>query len=94
MAIRCELGWLCGGKCALLLTRDALPPRDPSAQIRSLANPGDVFSRIMNLMLDLAASGLVHCDCNEFNIIVSDSERVTLIDFPQMVSASHENAGR
>jgi len=34
----------------------------------------------------------VHCDFNEFNLLVDDEERVTLIDFPQMVSTSHLNA--
>lgn len=37
-------------------------------------------------------SGLVHCDFNEFNLLVDDSEVLTLIDFPQMVSTSHLNA--
>ena len=34
----------------------------------------------------------MHCDFNEFNLLVDDEERVTLIDFPQMVSTSHLNA--
>jgi hypothetical protein len=37
-------------------------------------------------------SGLVHCDFNEFNLLVDDDEVLTLIDFPQMVSTSHLNA--
>ena len=37
-------------------------------------------------------SSLVHCDFNEFNLMVSDSGQVTVIDFPQMVSTSHANA--
>ena len=40
----------------------------------------------------LLCSGLVHCDFNEFNLLVDDEEKVTLIDFPQMVSTSHLNA--
>ena len=35
----------------------------------------------------------MHCDFNEFNLLVDDDERVTLIDFPQMVSTSHLTAG-
>ena len=34
----------------------------------------------------------MHCDFNEFNLLVDDEEKVTLIDFPQMVSTSHLNA--
>ena len=37
-------------------------------------------------------TGLVHCDFNEFNLLVDDDEVLTLIDFPQMVSTSHLNA--
>ncbi|KAJ1451786.1 Rio2, N-terminal-domain-containing protein [Pelagophyceae sp. CCMP2097] len=36
---------------------------------------------------------LVHCDLNEFNLIVDANDAtVTLIDFPQLVSAKHANA--
>ena len=40
----------------------------------------------------LAAVGLIHCDFNEFNLLVDDEENVTMIDFPQMISTSHINA--
>ena len=46
----------------------------------------------MQLIVKFACHGLIHCDFNEFNILVSDSEEVTIIDFPQMVSTSHMNA--
>ena len=48
----------------------------------------------MGLLAKLARLGLIHCDFNEFNLFVStdDEERVTLIDFPQMISTSHANA--
>ena len=36
--------------------------------------------------------GLVHCDFNEFNVLLCDDGRLVAIDFPQMVSVSHENA--
>lgn len=32
----------------------------------------------------LALHGLVHCDFNEFNLMVDQSGQVTLIDFPQV----------
>lgn len=48
---------------------------------------------MMNMIIDLARHGLIHGDFNEFNIIFDESTRTfTLIDFPQMVSTSHENA--
>lgn len=48
---------------------------------------------MMNMVIDLARHGLIHGDFNEFNLILDeDSQSLTLIDFPQMVSTSHENA--
>ena len=48
---------------------------------------------MMNMVIDLARHGLIHGDFNEFNLIFNDATRTfTLIDFPQMVSTSHENA--
>jgi RIO kinase 2 len=46
----------------------------------------------MDLIHRLAACGLVHCDFNEFNLLINEREELTLIDFPQMVSVSHANA--
>jgi len=46
----------------------------------------------MNLILKLASYGLIHGDFNEFNLMISDTEDITIIDFPQMVSTSHPNA--
>jgi RIO-like serine/threonine protein kinase len=46
----------------------------------------------MDLIHRLAACGLVHCDFNEFNLLINEEEHLTLIDFPQMVSVSHANA--
>ncbi|KAK9902872.1 hypothetical protein WJX75_009355 [Coccomyxa subellipsoidea] len=63
----------------------------PLVQVR-LADPGAVYLQLMDMIADLAARGLVHCDFNEFNILVDEQGAVTLIDFPQMVSTSHANA--
>ena len=39
----------------------------------------------MELISRLAAKGLVHCDFNEFNLLIDqDSEELTMIDFPQV----------
>jgi RIO kinase 2 len=61
-------------------------------KVPSLENPGKVFARIMDIMIRLARCGLVHCDFNEFNMFLDDDDRVTIIDFPQMVSVDHPNA--
>lgn len=41
-----------------------------SVQIRELQNPDDVFDKILGLVIRLAEHGLIHCDFNEFNIMV------------------------
>ena len=61
-------------------------------QIKALQDTEKVYNDIMSLPVRLGRAGLVHCDFNEFNILVGDDETVTLIDFPQMVSSSHPNA--
>lgn len=57
-----------------------------------MKNPEAVYSELMNLIVRLANSGLIHSDFNEFNLMIDDQEKITLIDFPQMVSTSHPNA--
>ncbi|MQM23015.1 hypothetical protein Taro_056075, partial [Colocasia esculenta] len=64
----------------------------PLVQMKQLENPDIVFETIIGLVIRLAEHGLIHCDFNEFNIMVDDDETVTMIDFPQMVSVSHRNA--
>ncbi len=63
-----------------------------STQVKELKNPGKVYADLMNLLIRLAQYGLIHCDFNEFNLLINDNEEITLIDFPQMVSTSHANA--
>ncbi|CAL4946242.1 unnamed protein product [Urochloa decumbens] len=64
----------------------------PLVQVKELQNPDDVFDTILGLIVRLAEHGLLHCDFNEFNIMIDDDEKITVIDFPQMVSVSHRNA--
>ncbi|KAI9117767.1 hypothetical protein K1719_011182 [Acacia pycnantha] len=64
----------------------------PLVQVKQLQNPEMVFETILNQVVRLAEHGLIHCDFNEFNIMIDDDEKVTMIDFPQMVSVSHRNA--
>nr|GMD90995.1 serine/threonine-protein kinase rio2 [Ipomoea batatas] len=64
----------------------------PLVQVKQLQNPDTVFETILGIVVRLAEHGLIHCDFNEFNIMINDDEKVTMIDFPQMVSVSHRNA--
>ena len=58
-----------------------------------LADPVAVLDDCVHIARTLARRGLVHCDLNEFNLIVDgETSLVTLIDFPQMISTSHPNA--
>jgi hypothetical protein len=41
-----------------------------SVQVKELQNPDDVFDTILGLVVRLAEHGLIHCDFNEFNIMV------------------------
>jgi RIO kinase 2 len=64
----------------------------PMVQMREFKHPEAIYKECMGILSKLARLGLVHCDFNEFNLFVDDEERVTLIDFPQMISTSHANA--
>ncbi|XP_021715452.1 serine/threonine-protein kinase rio2-like [Chenopodium quinoa] len=64
----------------------------PLVQVKELQNPDIIFDTVISLIVRLAEHGLIHCDFNEFNIMIDDDEKVTMIDFPQMVSISHRNA--
>lgn len=64
----------------------------PLCQVRHIEDPASLYSELMELIVKLANHGLIHGDFNEFNIMVDEEDRVTMIDFPQMVSTSHANA--
>ena len=66
----------------------------PMAQVKSgqMEGAGIVFEKCVKLLYKLTEHGLVHCDLNEFNIMVDQQFNVTMIDFPQMVSTNHVNA--
>jgi RIO kinase 2 len=67
----------------------------PLAQIRSgqLEGAGAIFDTCVAILRRLAEHGLIHCDFNEFNLLIDEKTReITLIDFPQMVSTGHANA--
>ncbi|KJA29171.1 hypothetical protein HYPSUDRAFT_127356 [Hypholoma sublateritium FD-334 SS-4] len=75
--------------CILMSFIDAYPLR----QVSEVENPGKLYSQLMDVIVRFAQAGLIHGDYNEFNILIKreDGEPI-VIDFPQMVSTSHENA--
>ncbi|XP_058067778.1 uncharacterized protein LOC131217063 isoform X3 [Magnolia sinica] len=78
----------CNRHCVIML----LVQGYPLVQVKQLENPDTVFDAIVGLVVCFAEHGLIHCDFNEFNIMINDNEEVTMIDFPQMLSVSHRNA--
>ncbi|XP_068157817.1 uncharacterized protein RIOK2 [Drosophila tropicalis] len=64
----------------------------PMTQIQELVDTPQVYDDLMNLIVRLGNSGVIHGDFNEFNLMLTDSGKPILIDFPQMMSTSHENA--
>lgn len=64
----------------------------PLYHLRHLTKPHQVLERLMRLIVRLARAGVVHGDFNEFNLMVDEDEKVTLIDFPQLVHTTHVNA--
>lgn len=72
----------------------SLVPGFPMYQLRAgeMAHPDEVCAACLGIARRLARHGLVHCDLNEFNLMIGFDEKVTLIDFPQMISVHHANA--
>ncbi|KAG5682899.1 hypothetical protein PVAND_012217 [Polypedilum vanderplanki] len=64
----------------------------PMTQINEVIDIDQLYDDLMNLIVRLGNCGVIHGDFNEFNILVTDEAKPILIDFPQMVSTSHENA--
>ncbi|XP_031840118.1 RIO kinase 2 isoform X2 [Nomia melanderi] len=51
-----------------------------------------LYDELMNLIVKLGNHGVIHGDFNEFNIMITDSGKPILIDFPQMISTEHVDA--
>lgn len=64
----------------------------PLHQINEVGDVDQLYDDLMNLIIRLGNSGVIHGDFNEFNIMVTDDAKPILIDFPQMVSISHPQA--
>ena len=77
---------------AVLMTAvDGVPLH--KARPDDVPDPAALWASASGLLEALAARGLVHADFNEFNLLLSpDGTSLTLIDFPQMVAATHTSA--
>ncbi|GFR75877.1 serine/threonine-protein kinase RIO2 [Elysia marginata] len=64
----------------------------PMCQVHELADPSTTYNDCMEIIVKLGNHGLIHGDFNEFNLMLDEKDRVTMIDFPQMISTSHPNA--
>jgi RIO kinase 2 len=68
-------------------------PGKPLCQLYSVPDAESLYAKLMELIVRLACSGLIHGDFNEFNIMIrEETYEPVLIDFPQMVSINHFNA--
>jgi RIO kinase 2 len=69
----------------------------PLRSTDDIPDPLKLYGELMDLIIRLAQVGLIHGDFNEFNILikvdpVTKKSSPILIDFPQMLSTTHENA--
>lgn len=71
----------------------------PMKHMKKYPSYKKLYSDLMNFIVKLANHGLIHCDFNEFNIIIrEDAQRdgyefdFVVIDFPQCVSIEHTDA--
>lgn len=60
--------------------------------ITEMKDPGFIFEEIVNLAISLLKKGVVHADFSEFNIMIESDGKITLIDFPQCVPSSFDDA--
>jgi len=54
----------------------------PMTQVSVIPHPRKVYQELMDLIIKIAEYGLVHGDFNEFNLMIDDEEKITMIDFP------------
>ncbi|KAK2196313.1 bifunctional RIO kinase/Winged helix-like DNA-binding domain superfamily/Winged helix DNA-binding domain superfamily/RIO2 kinase winged helix domain [Babesia duncani] len=65
----------------------------PLSQVQDMSHPKRVLDKLMDLIVRLAKMGIIHGDFNGFNLMISeDGSRITVIDFPQVIPVTHENA--
>mmetsp|Transcript_85018 Transcript_85018/g.147517 ORF Transcript_85018/g.147517 Transcript_85018/m.147517 type:complete len:501 (+) Transcript_85018:98-1600(+) len=74
--------------CVVMSLIDAVP----MYTIKEMPSPHKILERLMRLLIRLGRAGIIHGDYNEFNLMIGNDLKVTLIDFPQIVHLSHPNA--
>eukprot|EP00485_Elphidium_margaritaceum_P010929 CAMPEP_0202693628 /NCGR_PEP_ID=MMETSP1385-20130828/7682_1 /ASSEMBLY_ACC=CAM_ASM_000861 /TAXON_ID=933848 /ORGANISM="Elphidium margaritaceum" /LENGTH=495 /DNA_ID=CAMNT_0049349325 /DNA_START=38 /DNA_END=1525 /DNA_ORIENTATION=+ len=62
----------------------------PLYHAKRIRKPAILCNKALTLITKMAHYGLIHCDFNEFNLMVNDDYDLFLIDFPQMISISHQ----
>jgi len=67
-------------------------PGYPLCNINEIGNIEIAFNELIGMIMKLASCGLVHGDFNEFNILLTEQQKIYLIDFPQMISTYHIEA--
>jgi RIO kinase 2 len=60
--------------------------------IQELGHPSRVFNDCIDFAVQLLKAGVVHADFSQFNLIIGENEEVTLIDFPQCLKHTNQNA--
>lgn len=74
--------------CVVMQLVDAYPLH----QIERVLDATKLVDELLAFAVLLARHGLVHGDLNEFNVLVHESGRPCVIDFPQMISIDHHEA--
>ncbi|XP_003402906.1 serine/threonine-protein kinase RIO2 isoform X2 [Bombus terrestris] len=64
----------------------------PLCGVYKLDDVESLYDELMNLIVKLGNHGVIHGDFNEFNIMMTNSGKPILIDFPQMISTEHVDA--
>lgn len=70
----------------------------PMRRLRKHKNIPKLYSDLMSFIVKLGNHGLIHCDFNEFNIMIKDELEgeddcgYVVIDFPQCISIQHQDA--
>ena len=64
----------------------------PLCGVHEVNDIESLYDELMNLIVKLGNHGVIHGDFNEFNIMITNSGKSILIDFPQMISTEHVDA--
>lgn len=73
----------------------------PMTKLYEFRDYKQLYSDLMKFIVKLANHGLIHCDFNEFNIMIRDEEEIdsgkyedtfVVLDFPQSISIDHQDA--